>query len=46
MVWTVGTNPLVYDTDNDGFPDGYEVNVLNTNPLEYTKDSDFDNDGV
>ncbi|WP_174589869.1 hypothetical protein [Methanocella conradii] len=37
-----GTDPLKYDTDGDGFSDGYEINTSHTNPL--AKDSD--NDGL
>ena len=39
---SLGTDPLVDDTDHDGLKDGYEVNVSHTNPL--SKDSD--NDGL
>lgn len=39
---SLGTDPLVADTDHDGLNDGYETNVSHTNPL--SKDSD--NDGL
>ncbi len=38
--YTAGTNPTLVDTDNDGVPDGEEINVLLTNPLLADTDSD------
>jgi len=39
---TVGTNPLLYDTDGDGLNDGDELMIYHTNPLA----SDSDGDGI
>ncbi len=38
----LGTNPLARDSDDDGWTDGFEVNVSHTNPLR----ADTDGDGV
>ncbi len=35
-----GTNPEEMDTDNDGLPDGMEINIYHTDPLK--KDTDGD----
>ena len=35
-----GTDKDNPDSDNDGLPDGYEVNVVETNPLLNDTDSD------
>lgn len=35
-----GTDPLVFDTDGDGFSDSYELNVTATNPLRFDSDGD------
>ena len=40
--FTVGTNPTVKDTDEDGLSDGHEVNITGT----YPKVKDTDNDGL
>ena len=40
--FTLGTNPINNDTDNDTLLDGEEVNTHNTSPL----DADSDNDGL
>lgn len=40
----IGTNQYNRDTDEDGLPDGYEVNVLKTNPLKSDSDGDGTND--
>lgn len=37
---TLGTNPLVYDTDSDGIGDWEEVNTTLTNPLLADSDGD------
>jgi hypothetical protein len=50
----IGTDHLNPDTDGDGLPDGYEVNVLGTDPLMYDTlgeglsdgEYDFDDDGL
>ena len=34
------TSPIVYDSDADGLPDGYEVRVSRTNPLSVDTDGD------
>lgn len=36
----LGTNPLIQDTDLDGFPDGVEVNLYGTDPKKYDTDDD------
>jgi hypothetical protein len=40
--FTLSTNPILSDTDDDGLSDSYEVNTSSTNPL----DNDSDNDGL
>ena len=41
-----GTNPLLWDSDGDGYSDGMEIG-LGTDPLDNTSyPSDFDDDGV
>jgi len=42
---TLGTNPLCYDTDDDGLSDGDEVNIYATNPLLRDTDGDGVSDG-
>ncbi len=41
----LGTNPLVADTDEDGLPDGAEVDTHNTDPLDPDSDGDTFLDG-
>ena len=42
---SLGTNPLIADTDGDNLSDGIEVNTLGTNPLSVDTDNDgFDDD--
>ncbi len=43
---TVGTNPQVKDTDNDGLSDGDEILVWKTNPLNADTDGDSYKDGA
>jgi len=40
-----GTNPRLSDTDDDGLPDGDEVNSLGTNPTLVDSDRDGSSDG-
>ena len=42
---TLGTNPLCYDTDDDGLSDGDEVNIYATNPRLRDTDGDGVSDG-
>ena len=44
MELSLGTNPLVADTDGDGLDDRYEVEVLGTNPRLADTDGDGSND--
>ena len=41
----LGTNPLDFDSDDDGLSDGVEVNIYGSNPLATDSDSDGFNDG-
>ncbi len=41
-----GTDPHKKDTDSDGMPDDFEVDVDGLNPLEDDADGDLDNDGL
>lgn len=41
----LGTSPTIADTDNDGMPDGWEVQY-ELNPTENDSDSDNDKDGL
>jgi autotransporter-associated beta strand protein len=43
---TLGTDPLDFDSDNDGLKDGEEVVTYGTNPLLVDTDSDGAPDGV
>lgn len=43
--YTLGTNPIVSDTDSDGLLDGAEVNTYLTDPLLTDSDSDGSSDG-
>lgn len=43
---TIGTNPLLPDTDGDGLTDGAEVNTHGTNPLLADTDGDGLTDGA
>jgi uncharacterized repeat protein (TIGR02543 family) len=38
----MNSDPLLYDTDNDGFSDYREAKVLNTSPMKKTLPSDLD----
>ncbi len=44
--FTLKTNPILDDTDNDGLLDGAEVNTHNTSPLIADTDGDGLSDGV
>ena len=33
--FALGTDPINWDTDGDGLPDGYEVHYLHSDPLKY-----------
>ena len=43
--WGFSTNPLAYDTDNDGMPDGWEM-LNKLDALIDDSDNDSDNDGL
>ncbi|MET0000115.1 MAG: HYR domain-containing protein [Candidatus Thiodiazotropha lotti] len=43
---TIGTDPLVADSDRDGMPDGYEVSHVGLDPVTPDGNGDIDGDGV
>jgi len=43
---TLGTDPAVADTDNDGLSDGQEVTRIGTDPLVTDSDADGFTDGA
>ena len=42
----LGTNPIDYDTDGDGLPDGFEVFVTESDPLLYSSINSTGGDGA
>ncbi|MES9851976.1 MAG: HYR domain-containing protein [Candidatus Thiodiazotropha sp. L084R] len=43
---TIGTDPMIPDSDRDGMPDGYESDHIGLNPLTDDANADLDGDGV